>query len=221
MKLKFLFAIIGVTALTAASFGQGFRGGGMMMGGATAGPGSILRRDDVKADLKLTDDQKAKLAELQDAIRPQFGDIFQTMRDDPAAMQKAMATLIKKASEDALKVLTADQQKRAKEIWIQLSGNGVVANPDIQKDLGIDDSQKAKIDELTKRQQTANQEVGAKLRSGDIAMEDAQGIFAKNTKVMNDEIEKVLTSAQKDKLKGMAGKTFVQDPPPGGGGRSF
>ena len=220
MKLKLILVMVGVAALTAASFGQGFRGG-MMMGGPGGGnPTMMLMRDDVKADLKLTDDQKAKLQEIQDSTRQQMTDLFSGggAGGDRDAMRKAMEPIMKKATEDINKVLTADQQKRLKEIWIQVSGSMVVMNADIKKDLGITDDQKTKLDELNKRQQAANQSIMQKMRDGEIQREDLADIFKKNQKVMSDEIGKILTQEQKDKLKAMGGKPFVAAEQTQGGG---
>jgi len=218
MNLKVILVMVGVAAISAASFGQGFRGGFGGPGGGS--PTMMLMRDDVKTELKLTDEQKAKLQEIQDSTRQQFMDLFQGggFGQDREAMRKAMEPIIKKSTDQTNQVLTADQQKRLKEIWIQMSGNSTVMNADVQKDLGLTADQKAKIDDLNKRQQAANQEVMEKVRSGEIQREDVRDIMTKNTKVLNDEIGKVLTQAQKDKLKDMGGKPFVAtDPAPGGG----
>jgi len=216
MNLKVIIAMVGVAALSAVSMGQGFRGGGMMMGGGGNATFN-LRRNDVKEDLKLTDDQKAKLQEIQDGMRQKFMDAFQAAGDDQAARTKAMTTLMKEVTDQINKILTDDQQKRLKEISIQLGGNAVVMQPDIQKDLGFTDDQKAKIKDLGDRQQAANREVFQKMQNGEITREDIPEIMKKNTKVLNDEIDKILTQAQKDKLKSMAGKPFVQTDQPGGG----
>ena len=219
MKLKTVLVMVGVAVLSAASFGQGFRGG--MMGGPGGGnPTMMLMRDDVKNDLKLTDDQKSKLQEVQDNTRQQMMDLFQGgggPGGDREAMRKAMEPIMKKATDEINKILTADQQKRLKEIWIQVTGNMVVMNADIQKELGITAEQKTKVDVLNKRQQAANQSIMQKVRDGEIQREDLQDIFKKNQKVMGEEIDKILTQEQKDKIKALGGTTkFVADPPPGG-----
>ncbi len=218
MKLKVILVMAGVVALSAVSFGQRF--GGMMGGNGGGNPAMLLRRDDVKEDLKLTDDQKSKLQEIQDGMRQKFMDAFQSAGDDQAARTKAMTTLMKGVTDEVNKVLTADQQKRLKEISVQIGGNAVVMQADIQKDLAITADQKAKLDDLSKRQQAAMREVFQKMQAGEIQREDMPDIMKKNTKVMNDEIDKILTKDQKDKLKGMGGKKFVQaEQAPGGGGR--
>jgi len=222
MNLKFVFVMVGVVALSAASFGQG-RGPGMFgggqPGGAAANPSFLMQREDVRADLKITDDQKAKLQDLQDGMRQQFMDAFQTAGQDQEARTKAMAGIMKKISEDMNKILTDAQQTRLKEIAIQITGSQAAAVPDIQKALGITDDQKAKIADLATRQQAANADLFAKVRSGDIQREDVLAMTQKNNKILNDEIDKILTATQKDKLKAMGGKPFVSTtPPPGGGG---
>lgn len=220
MNLKVILVMIGVAAITATSFGQRF--GGMMGGPGGGNPSMLLRRDDVKKDLALTDDQKAKLQEMQDGMRQKFMDAFQNAGEDQEARQKAMAAIMKDVTDQVNKILTADQQKRLKEISVQLGGNAAVLQPDVQKDLALTDEQKAKIKDLNDRQQAANREIFQKVQSGDIQREDVGDLMQKNTKVLNEEIGKVLTQAQKDKLKDMGGKPFTAtDQPfgrPGGGG---
>lgn len=82
-----------------------------------------LGRKDVAEALKITDEQKEKLANLQkengEAMRAIFqsGGNFQDMTEDErAAFRKKMQALQKTASEKAFAVLTAEQTKAWKEM---------------------------------------------------------------------------------------------------------
>ena len=96
-------------------------------------------------------------------------------------------------------------------IPIQRTGNRVATNEDMQKELGLDDAQKAKIKALVEAQNTANQEIFQKMRDGSIDRSEVMALREKNNKALDEEIGKVFTPAQATKLKGMAGAPFKFD----------
>lgn len=196
--------------MVSASFAQGFRGfgrGGPQMGAA------LLRRDDVKNDLKLTDDQKTKLLDLQDKTGSQMRELFQNggAGGDREKMQADMKVIMDNANKEANTILTPDQQTRLKQIGIQLAGFGAVQVKEIADELKITDDQKAKIADLKKTADDANTSVMEKVRSQEIDREAAGAAFKKNGDALNSEIGKILTDAQKAKLKEMGGPTFTPD----------
>jgi len=222
MKLVKLSAIVAVAAIACVGLAQG--GGGRQGGrfgqmGAQS-PTSIVNRDDVKEDLKLTDDQKTKLDAINTEMRDKIRSAFQEANGDREAMQKIFAKMGEDTAKKVNEVLTADQQTRLKEIFIQLQGNRAVTNKDVAKDVNLTDDQKKSIDDLVKKQGEAQASVFQKVQAGEIDRSEVQAIMEKNSKALDDEIGKVLTSEQKDKLKTMGGKTFVKKDQPrrGGGG---
>ena len=219
MNLKTTFIILSVAALATVStaWGQGFRGGS----GGSTNPAMLLTRDDVRADLQITDDQKAKLYDLQEGLRARFTEAFQTADTDPEARKKAMENIGKKIVEEVNGILTTNQQTRLKEIAIQLSGFAVLSTQmDLQKAVSITDDQKAKIADLKTRMDKASGDAWTKVRSGEIQWTDAIETGKKNLKILTDEIGKLLTPAQKEKFKSLAGKPFVPAPEPGAGSGS-
>jgi Spy/CpxP family protein refolding chaperone len=218
MNFKKIIVVGLVVALAVTSFGQGRRGFGGMFGGR-GGTAFLLRRNDVQTDLALTDDQKAKLQSIQDDMRSQMRDIFQNAGDDRDAARKQMEPLMKKAADDALAVLNADQHKRLDQINIQLNGtSALVDNKDLQDQLGLSDDQRSQISDLSKKQQAANMAIGEKMRNQEIQMDEARAAFDKNQKVLKDSIDKVLTDAQRAKFKDMGGKPFTATDDQGGPG---
>jgi len=203
--------------------GGGRRGGGQPgQGGNPYGALTLLNRADVQKDLAVTDDQKTKLGEIRTASRQKMQDAMQGVdRQDRAAMTAAMGKVNDEISKEALAVLTGDQPKRLKEITVQIAGPRAATIKDVQAELGLSDDQKKAITDLMAKQQLANREIGQKVQDGSLDQAGARDARTKNDKVLGDEIEKVLTDAQKAKLKDMAGtKKFVADPPAarGGGG---
>jgi len=223
MFLKKLIVIVAVAALVGSAIAQPGGGGGRQRGGGRGGnmntPVGLLNRADVQKDLAITDDQKAKLTEIRTASRQKMTDARQAAGDDQQAMRAAMQKVTEEISKDQLAVLTDDQKKRLMEIFVQVRGTQSILNADVQKALELSDDQKTKITDLQKRQQQANQEIRAKQQDQSIDQQEAQAQMQKNNKVLADELEKVLTDAQKAKLKDMGGKPFVADPPAAGGGR--
>ena len=208
MNLKSVFVILTISALVAFAPAQqqGMRGA---FGNPAQNPSILLRRDDVKTDLQLTDDQKSKLFDLEQGLRDRFSEVFRNGGSDPETRQKAIENIVKKIIEDVNKILTTGQLKRLKEIAIQVAGNSSAALPEIQKELSITADQKTKIADLMTRQAKATSEAVERMRNGEIQSADVQEAVQKNQKILNEEIGKLLTQAQRDKLKTLGGKTFV------------
>jgi hypothetical protein len=55
--------------------------------------------------------------------------------------------------------------------------------------------------------------LGQKMRDQEITREDFTAAMTKNNDTMKEELGKILTSAQADKLKTMGGKPFTADAP--------
>lgn len=225
MKFGKLLVALGVAVLMTSAMAQpggGGRGqgrGGMRMMGGMQSSAFLLQRPDVQADLKLTDDQKTKLSGLRDEMMETFRSSFQDLRDaSPEERQKAMQKVNEEMDKKINGVLNADQQKRLKEIGIQLGGLRVVTTPEMQKALGITEDQKTKIQALLAKQAEANASIREKMQSGEIDRTEIGALMEKNQKALDDEIGKVLTTEQKDKLKAMSGKPFVRQEGGRGGG---
>lgn len=234
MNLKTLVVSIAILSCVGTSYAQGFGGGGgggrgqgrMMMGGQFGrGGGSLmlLNREDVQKELALTDDQKSKVTSMQQKQRESMMAMFQGgERPDPEKMQEIM----KKAQEEQQKeidgILTAEQKTRLKELSIQRAGNGAVMMPEVEKELAITADQKSKITSLQEKAQEANMSIMEKVRNQELDMQEARTKTEANQKVLDEEIAKILTDAQKEKLKAMQGKPFTFAPDQqrrrGGGG---
>jgi Spy/CpxP family protein refolding chaperone len=203
-----------LAALLVATVGAHAQGMRMMVQGMV-GP-NMLGRKDVQADLKLTDDQKKKVTEMLTAMREERRQTFENMRSsgsfDPEAMQSAMKKMNADYTAKMNAILTADQQKRVKEIGLQIQKNGAIADPDVQNELNITAEQKSKIDDLMQKFQGAMMDLGQKMRSGEIDQEAARPLFKKNADTLNDELGKILTADQAAKLKMMGGAPFAADP---------
>ncbi|MFO0045585.1 MAG: hypothetical protein ACK53G_09115 [Armatimonadota bacterium] len=215
--------LIGIAVLALAIFSQAQRGQGMgmMMGQGGGNPLMLLAREDVQEDLALTSEQKEKLLEFtgQEAMRNRFmkfmqdsGMSFEDMRSEEG--RKKLAPMMEKMQADMKKeieaVMTPAQVKRLGEINVQFNGNRSVMQKDIAKALAITEAQQTKIDALNKGVGEARRALMEKMRNKELSMEEFQEKNKKNDDILNSEIGKVLTDAQKAKLSEMGGKKFVR-----------
>jgi len=220
MKVLKIVALAALVTASALSMAQGRMMMGMRGGGGNKA--MLLQRDDVKKDLALTSEQTKKLEDVQQDQQDKMRAAFQEMRDsggqpDPDKMREMFTKMMKESEKAAMAVLTPEQQKRLKEIWVQVSGNRVVLDEDMQKELALTADQKAKVKALQAKQQEAMQSVMEQMRNQEIDRDQAMEIFKKNDKALDTELGKVLTAEQAAKLKGMAGKPFKADEENGGG----
>jgi Spy/CpxP family protein refolding chaperone len=178
------------------------------------GQGGASIRGDIAKELGLTSEQETKLKDLQaeqmekmmSSFRPQGGN--PPDQAEREKMMKQIGDMLKEADKKALAVLDEKQKKRLHELWIQRQGNGAILNETVQKELALTDDQKTKIKNLQTRSQDANRTLGEKMRNQEIDFQEFRDASEKNRKIMNDELGKVLTKDQADKLKAMGGAEF-------------
>ena len=249
MNLTSIGKFVAVSALvvsTALVFAQGGGGGGGGRGGGQGrggfgqrggiqSPAQLANRADVQRDIAATDDQKAKIAALQEKLNEERRAMFTAGAGGGGGgnggggggrggfqmtpeMQAAMQKFNEKAKEELAKILNADQMKRLDEIGVQLAGNRAIFVPAVQKALGLSEDTIKQAQALQTKQNEANQSIQEKARNQEISREEAQAAREKNNKALDDELIKLLSAEQAAKLKEMQGKPFKADPP-GGGGR--
>lgn len=198
------FALATLTA--AGALAQGGPGFGF---GAFGSPAFLLRRAEVQADLKLSDEQKKSLMEAQQkqmaanqGLREKLQNASQEER------QKILADLTAEQTKTINAILNPDQQKRLRQISLQQQGPGALAT-DMQAaaELKLTDEQKAKIRDLQMQQ---GQAVRALFQGGANA-ETFEKITALR-KETGDKIAAVLTDEQKTRWKEMLG-TELKLPP--------
>lgn len=150
-----LLAVSAATLLAMPAFAQppggGGRGGrgGMMQMGRGMSIGMLLGNPGVQEELKLTDEQKGKIKDFAAKQR----EAQQGLRDlDPEEQRSKRQELTKHAETFAKDVLSADQQKRIKQISIQtaaqMGGAAVFAMEEVAKQVKLTDEQKEKFKTL-------------------------------------------------------------------------
>ena len=198
-------ALVATAALASSAFAQ--RGGG---GFGRGGGANMLRMPEVQAELKLTDDQKTKVAAALDKLREQrqnSGQDFQSLSQEER--QKLMAQRRTEDDKALADVLNADQMKRYHQLQLQQQGLSAVAQDKALADeLKITDEQRTKIQTIVDDQRNAMRE----LFQGGGGGGDRQAMMQKMQelrKQTDDKIAAVLTDDQKSKWKEMTGAPFT------------
>jgi len=208
--------------------GRGFGAGAGMLGGPTKM--SLVNIPQVQTELKLTDEQKTKIADLEKGLRTTMPNTQGMSQDERRKAFEEARTKREKASAEAEKtlatILNADQTKRLSEITIQQKGVQALKDEAVVKELKITAEQTAKIDEAIKAGQAEQQKL---MQEGRGARGDANARTAmqeKMTKLRQDTEAKAIEALNADqkaafaKMKGTAFKLERQAGQPGGrGGR--
>ena len=195
--------------------GRGGPGGGRGPGGG-GGPGGgssaleLLRRDEVKGEIGLTEDQEKALGEMQSGLRdsPEFREIMDRVRtagsdEERRAIFGEMRTVMQKKV-DA--IIRPEQRSRLDQLSLQRQGMRALADPNAAGQFNISSDQQAKISELNQKYEEARRE----LRSNrDMSEEERDA----RTDALRAEFEKnasaVLSSQQRSAFEQKKGKAFT------------
>lgn len=207
-----VLAALALSTFAAAQGMGGGRGGWMRggMGGASVASRAILlMREDVTTELALTDDQKTKLSEMQAKLQEEMMGMFQGGgRPDREKMQGMFEDMAKRGLDEASKILTPEQNVRLKEIAIQEAGNAAAQDAEVAKVIGVTVDQKARMQDLQKKAEAAQRTMMERMRNGEMDREEMQPMMQKIRATTQEELGKILTPAQREKLKAMGGKPF-------------
>jgi Spy/CpxP family protein refolding chaperone len=208
-----------LAANVAVAQGQGRRGGFGMFGGMMVQPAALLPNPQVQKELKLNEEQIAKIKEITDALRPQPGAArpdFQNMSEEErreffAEMQKKNDEAGKKATE----VLTDTQKGRFKQIQLWVQGTGaLVQNEELAKTLKITDDQKEALKTITEESGKKQQELGRGSFGPGVSDEDRAKAREQMTALRTEteaECMAVLTDDQKAQFEKLKGPKFELD----------
>lgn len=212
--------VVGLTVQIAmAQPGEGRRGRGP--GGGFGGPPTpvrLLTVKEVQDALKLSDEQKTKLKDVNEKLR----DEIRTAMEDGGGPEK-MQELMTKTTEKVNSILDEGQQKRLLGIFIQVNGPNSVMNPEVAKELNVTDDQKKKIEEIRDKNREAMRELFQSARD----QEGGREAMREKADKLRDEESKailaVLIDEQKKQLEELKGEKVDVDLSqlrgPGGGGR--
>lgn len=192
----FLVAALAVMTLAApAAWAQ--RGGGR--GGFGGGGTLLLGQKSVQTELKLTDEQTAKVTAHLEKQRGSFAELRDLSREERGAKMREQAT----ANDAALKeILTADQLKRLKQITLQQRGPSALADDEVADAVGLTAEQKEKV-------RSINSEMRGLFQGG--GGEDREAMrkkFEEARASTRTKLEALLTPEQQTKWKELTGEPF-------------
>lgn len=166
----------------------------------------ILMRSDVQRELNLTEQQKAKINEMQQAMRM----AREELRNLPPDQRRQRMQELRQKN-DPKQVLTDAQKKRLHELELQWQGPIALMNPEIAREVGLTEEQRSKIQGILTEQFQA---MRGQFQQGD-GQQNMQA-FQQAREEVEKKILAVLTPAQREKWNQMLGKPFQFE-----GGRGF
>jgi Spy/CpxP family protein refolding chaperone len=174
-------------------------GGGMRM----MGLGGLLMNESVQEELKLSDDQIAKIQGVVPKVQRKHAQEFAQLRNlSPSERHQKGSEMMKAFNDEIFKglgdTLKPDQIKRLKEIDLQEQGARAFADPEIATALKLTDAQKEKIKSI-------NDDFMAEMSA---ARQGGPGQIAQLRKQSMKKISEVLTEEQQKTWHEMTGKPF-------------
>lgn len=198
----------------------------MQMGGPGAAS-FLIYRQDVQKELKLTPEQVTKLRQMRDKFEDERESFMENVRFNGgnegqanngggrttlggpnSEMGKFFADMLARQTKELKEILSEEQHTRLSELALQQGGMRSLMDPELQKKLGFTEQQTAKVADLQKKQGEAMQTIFQKMRDGELDRSELQPLMEKNNKIMDTELEKVLSAAQKQKFKELQGAPF-------------
>lgn len=159
----------------------------------------LVAREMVQAHLILDDAQIAKIDEIHDEQHRVFRDFCDSRSTDLGRMRKEYLAH-KKASKEAIaETLDAKQMKRLNQIVLQRRGGRALSDPKIADELGLTATQRERIAEIQEKTRFH------------FPRPDHGGTEGRS-RMLDQRIWEVLTSAQQGKWKEMTGEPFTDDP---------
>jgi Spy/CpxP family protein refolding chaperone len=201
-----LGVITAVVGLAIAQQPGGFR----MFGGG--GSSMLVMNSSVQKELKLTDDQIAKLKELGGG-RGGAGGAFAKFKDLSDEERREMVEKMKAAAEEREKkiaaILTPDQNKRLKQISRQNSGLMAFADAEVQTTLKLTDDQK---DQIKTVGEDLQRDLGDLRKGVDFRDREKMAEMMKKTQAVSkeavDKVKAMLTADQKTAWRELTGEPF-------------
>lgn len=201
--LAVLVCLAIVAVLVDAAWAQRGRGFRRMFGVSKAQLASL---PEIQAELKMNDQQKKRVAEINDKLREGRREIFGTGFDKWNEIRGRVQQLNRDASKEVVDLLDPAQRKRLQEINVQQNGPRALNDPDVIAELGLSDEQKTKLtaadEENNQAFEKAVEETGRddwRQRAGELSEEADRRLLG------------VLTEVQQKKFEAMEGEEFNID----------
>ena len=184
-------------------------------------PLHLLQTAKVKQELKITDDQSAKIAKVADKYDREAASKLGNVQTEGISAAKAQEIrdtgdkLIETSRQEVSSILNPDQLNRLKQILLQVNGADALQDKEVAKQVGITPEESAKIQKLqAQTNQILRDSLGMPRKGGATQTQMALGganVRAAD-KIDNQAREKslsTLTPEQKQKFDQLAGAPFT------------
>ncbi len=195
--------------------GRGGLGGGGRGGFGGGGSLGILQRDTNAEELKLTDDQKAKIKELSDKQREdtRMRDIGSKMRDATDDERTALQTEMTKLTEsirvqtdaDLKQILMPEQFTRYRQLALQQRGVSAIGDNDVAGELKLSEEQLAKLKAIAEESDKRRREMFTNGGGFGGGGEDMRTKMEEMRKEIEEKRLAVLTDAQRKQWEVLRG----------------
>jgi hypothetical protein len=165
----------------------------------------LATAEEVQAALKLSDEQKDKVGQINDDLRQarrELGDQGGDFREVMAEMQK----LTDEAAAKLTAALDETQNKRLIGILAQVDVDGALSNSTIAKELGITDEQKEALVEVRNENRDAMNDARRELRDQNLSREEMTAKMDELTAEAGKKLLAALTTDQQAKYEALKGE---------------
>ena len=166
----------------------------------------LATADEVQAELKLSDEQKDRVAEINDKLRDDVRDAFQG-----GGGFEQMQKLNQEASAKLAEVLDEGQQKRLLGISIQVNGPGSLVEPAVLKELNVSEEQKTKLADVREAGMRSFLDAFQEMREKDLSRDEMRPKFDELRRDTDEKLMAVLTSEQQAQLESLKGEPVEID----------
>jgi Spy/CpxP family protein refolding chaperone len=166
----------------------------------------LATADEVQAALKLSDEQKGKVAEINDKLRDDVREVFQG-----GGGFEEMQKLNQEASAKLAEAFDESQQKRLMGILIQVNGPNALVEPAVMKELNVTDEQKTKLADIRESNMGSFRDAFQEMRDQDLSREEMRAKFDELRTDADKKLLTVLTSEQQAQLEALKGEPVEID----------
>jgi Spy/CpxP family protein refolding chaperone len=178
----------------------------------------LATADEVQAALKLSDEQKDKIAAINDELRDDVREAFQS-----GGGLEQMQELNEKASAKLAEVLDEGQQKRLMGVLVQLNGPGALMEPAVVSELKLTEEQKARLAEIRQTGMQSFRDAFQQMREQNLSRDEIRAKFDELRADTDKKLLAELTPEQRAQLESLKGEPIeidiAQFRGPGGGSR--
>src|SRR6202040_772606 len=182
-------------------------------------PLHLLQTAKVKQELKITDDQSAKIAKVADKYDREAASKLGNVQTEGISAAKAQEIrdtgdkLIETSRQEVSSILNPDQLNRLKQILLQVNGADALQDKEVAKQVGITPEESAKIQKLQAQTNSILRQSLGMPKSGGPTQPQMLGANIETADKINnhaqDQYLGALTPEQKQKLDQLRGAPFT------------